>query len=469
MTKQSQPTISATSKALTSTAIGFLVWHQLRDVPVDPSELDKALTDKGFDADEWGSKPRSRVQVFSECVKRLVGRTYQTLDGRSQETRCMFPLSLPDSDDGHRLRSVHVAKGDKGSKKNSLAQVGIIAFNLDTEQVSWTFTGLERKKAGSQVESDDNYIKRFKAVSSGNIHITDADVDAFIQSARDVTEYVDKFGGKVDRRFMHFCIRDALYRRDMHAIPLRPSGGIYFLPHDGTKDSPALTFQRFARVIMHVCPADQIHMMPQYPDPDSKAAIANSAHMSLSGKVSDIKQQLDELESIDRISMVASKTDTINSVLATAALYRDLVGMQADELDDQITKVQDRIKTLTTDLDARKQANASARKTSRTSIKQQLKDAEAERQALLARIAELEDAAQAKVEPAPALPDGEPLTDGAIRTACKAAKGSPGNVIAMGALQVEHTDAGYAWELGSKAGSCKRVIDVVRQVKKAVA
>lgn len=507
MTKQAQPTNSATTTALTATAIGFLVWHQLRDVPVEPAELDKALTDKGFDPDEWGSKPRSRVQVFSESIKRLVGRTYDALDGRSQATRCMFPLSLPDSDDGFRLRSVHVAKGDKASKKNALAQVGIIAFNLKTEEVSWSFTALERRTAGSQVETDEKYVERFKALvesakkaaTAGQAkmmgqmslsQLTDSDVNAFVQSAADVAAYVDKFGDKIDRRFMHFVIRDALYRKDMHAIPLRPSGGIYFLPHNGQADSPAETFQRFARVIMEVCPADTIHMMPQFPEPGTVSAVAESAQVSLSGKVSEVMYQLKDLESIDRISMVASKTETINSVLATAKLYRDLVGMKADELDDQISKVRERITALTEGLDKQKEANASARKVSRKSIKSQLAEAEAERAQLLARIAELEAAAQAKPRSTDEQIAGTKasneaaskaqnavdqdglqllkLTDENIRAACKQAKDASGTETVLGDLTIEHSDTGYSWEIGTKAGECKRVIDVVRQVKKAV-
>ncbi len=146
-------------------------------------------------------------------------------------------------------------------------------------------------------------------------------------------------------------------RPELAAYHMRPSGGIYFVPHrpDLGDDSPAVRFMRFARAIESLHSGGYaVYNTPQYDNPSTVRTIAGTAQETLSSELAKLEAELDELDELKTTRKGDTYIADLAALLDKAKLYQDLVQMKADALSERIDKATDTVKGLVSELLAAK-------------------------------------------------------------------------------------------------------------------
>jgi len=321
-----------------NTIIGYIVYHTLSRNVVNPDEVNEALADAGFE--NWSVSGMPYETVFrAKC--RSITHKYDV----SGVGRKLFALELEEDKDSVAF-GVHVGKAT--GRKHSMAQLINIWLDKSSETVGWRFTDAPRRHN----ETEEEYIERY--VSTVAYPVTEQDVNEAVRIVREIKTRTEDEGGMVENSRMHEMIRKLLIRPEMHVTPLRPTGGIYFVPSVPERaDNPAERAIAMGKVVEAVGEHNSLFMIPQYPNPETNRAISHSAAETLSARVSQLHGQLDDLSETSHPLAISSRMGHIREVLDSADIYAQLVGMKADELRTKAGQVRDHLKGI---LDARNAA-----------------------------------------------------------------------------------------------------------------
>jgi hypothetical protein len=337
---------------------------------VKKTDLDRELSAAGFEPDDWSVNPRTPFGAFAMAARECRRKKYRVGAGATQETRFVVLLPVAGSGDGESEWSAHIAV-KSGKATRTVGQIGTIGWTADPVDgnapghIETTYHTVLGSFLRLPSESNEDYADRF-AGATGTF--TPSDLDAFAETVADLNRrHLDRAGLIDPNRLRHIFLA-ALVRPEIDAIMLRPTGGIYFVPHlpDRGSKSPALIWQRLANAVEAVATTTSVYQI-RLPKEDAGGirAVCDAAQGSLFERIATVESELDSLEDVKSIRQITGRAAEIEAVLRTARLYADLVGMKAGALQARADKIGKALQDTATGLRS-KQAEAKESKRAAT-------------------------------------------------------------------------------------------------------
>lgn len=268
--------------------LGDLVWWQLSNAEVPRVELERLWSDAGLDRGLLPESPTAERALKAAAKESQVGHVdYLVRLGKEDPTEVIFAV-------------VHESREADGS----LSYTQEARVRLD--------------RVHEQLITDAPSHQLVAAICSGFERLR-------------LTHTADDVRRAVTKTLRSFC-----------AVPLRESGGIYWVPR--TYSAALRQLQKAVESIG----SSTVYLLPVHDSADAARTLGDVAQASVEDELEQLKFEIDGfLQSPpERPSTLMRRLEAFEALKAKAELYRDILKVQVDDLDSQLSTLTSTVERL---------------------------------------------------------------------------------------------------------------------------
>jgi len=327
-------TISLTPEQIIGASVNWKLTH----MPVPYALVVQAYNNNNIDIENLPD-PTTGLARFRELCQYQFNRTSYRDDNGSKRD---FVNTVVKHADSHLISYTYGVNVAEATEKARVIPVGTITYNTNNDIYHWRFVTDHRLPN----ESVSDYIVRCHAGMPAEVRLSDCEYfNGFASSLlAEVDQYVS--GTNYDIVKLRDILKQAFI--DYGCFTLSQRGGFWFAPRT-TGDSTC----PFTNIINLVRAFESINEMAGIPENDSISfmlltmpkdtatvnAAASVVQENLLDKVNEISDAIDKIKEVTRSGQHNSRINELARIVATAELYRDMLGMTTDALQDRISEV----------------------------------------------------------------------------------------------------------------------------------
>jgi hypothetical protein len=334
--------------------LGYTVWWSLAGIRVPHDTLAATLDACGFKA-FLPARPSYHIALRRALTALVRGtHTLPTPGADEADTSRAFLRTIPERANGQLVFAIIHENVD--FRALGLAHQTSLRVRLDKKHGFITITSQER---------GDIYAPPTDATALGDgIIAIDDDVAPFADALRphwcrykdlhiaaDLSRMMREIvcGDLIPRTPRRVATRTQATKNELHAVSLRPGGGLYFVPGDKHD-----TLERLETLI-NALPTDGIHTpffvaQALLDEAKAKGQMARAVHDGFLSEIQGLQTDLSHLTETDsnKPATLAGRLLAYRKIKEKAGMYADLLGMQQADVLQQLQSLQQRVAHLLT-------------------------------------------------------------------------------------------------------------------------
>lgn len=317
-------TVALTEEQTIGASINWYLTHK----PVPVATLQNAFTASGLDAATLpeATTGLSRFRTLLMYINERIYRRWA--DGKREFVAAQVKHTGVDKELSSYSYSANLAES---TEKTRLVQIGTLTYNTANDTFHWRYAQ-DRSQAGESLEA---YRDRCLAMQS---EFTADDYDFFATFAEGILSEVDTYVSAPHYDVVR--LREILKAQFVNAgcYSLSARGGFWFAPRTGTDSCPWGHVQKVMEAFETI-ENNHFLLLTMPKDERTMETAATVVEDGLMSRISDIAETLQKITEMSRAGQHNNRLAELANIVEQAQLYREMLGLTTDELENRITEV----------------------------------------------------------------------------------------------------------------------------------